>query len=339
MEDIGVSPRRYYMARNHYSKLKPAIEDLCAALKLGKGQVAATRTFFQTYCMDKALFRVVLEKTQPRLLYGFHYVSHPGYLAAIDEAKADGRQIANILIQHGVFNAGGFHDFKGADCVIVWGRYFETVLRSIDRIPIPPLKVISNPKLEVQLSRLRPKQKAKSKLAKKTILFASTPDTAFSGDGNAKALRLFAGAVSRLEQWQTIYKLHPAEDLENYGSLIRNGLIEPGQVLKDVSVHDLIGAADVVVGTQTTVLPEAIALGKPAIQLLPGLWQTDWPQYGLVAVSSEEELLKELHRILELPAYSEAVLAKERQLSEAMFGKIEGASARVADFLTEVLEK
>lgn len=327
----------YRWAKAHYRRLTAAIKNLCIELRLDSRQCQDTKMFFQNYFREKIIFQKVLENVHPSLLYGIHYMLNPGYLAAIDEAKVRGCRFKNILVQHGVFSEAGFHDFKGADHVILWGKYFETVLQNIDNVPIPPSRVIGNPKLEVQLSRLQRKQKAQSKSGEKTILFASTPDTALSGDGNAKALQLFVHTVNNLGQQRIIYKLHPSEDRRPYDHYAQKGLIELGQVVENVSIYDLIDMADVVVGTQSTVLPEAIALGRPVIQLLPDRCQTDWLQYGLMVASTERELCEQIRLTTECPDHRELVLQNEQKLARAMFGNLEGSSRRIADYLKELL--
>ena len=334
--------RAYRRAKKHYSRLKPWLSKLCYQLELNPRQSRHVHAFFQSYCVDEEIFKAVLTLIQPFVVYGLHYIESPGYLAAMDETRAGDSGLIKLLIQHGIFTSGEFHDFKGADCVILWGDYFKGVLNSQYLIPVPSCRVIGNPKLEIELGKPR-EGNASSKGPRipksgNTVLFASTPDPA-GGDYNKKALRLFAGSVHTCSgQWRVLYKPHPGETLAAYEPLVQNGLVEPGQIVgSGVSTHELIAGADVVVGTKSTVIVEAAALGKPVVQILPDMSGTDWTAHGLLGVSTEEELCSALKGILSSNEYREKVLLAQQTLVEKMFGKIAGSSQDIADYIMTLL--
>ena len=340
--DEFITFRAYRRAKKHYSKLVPWLNKLCSQLRLNPQQCRHMHIFFQKYSLEKEIFRTVLTMIRPSVVYGLHYILNPGYLAAIDEMRGDGYRPIKLLIQHGAFVSGEFHEFKGADCAIVWGDYFKTVLNSKYLIPVPQCRVIGNPKLEVEVRKRKEGNGSNGRLdtpkSRNAVLFASTPDLP-GEDYNRKALYLFTTSLRACcGEWSVLYKPHPGEDLAVYRSLVQNGFIGQEQIVGGgVSTYELIARADVVVGTKSTVIVEAAALGKPVIQVLPDMSGTDWSAYGLLGVSTEEELCSALNGILCSDEYRERVLVAQQTLVEKMFGTIVGASQNIADYIMTLL--
>jgi len=334
-EDYQLENDRF-LSQSCCERLQPTIEQMCDDLRLDEMQRNATNGLFRHYFREKICFQRVLLDVRPSVIYGIHYVLNPGYIGAIEATKKKGWKMSSILMQHGFFNARGYHDFKGADCVIVWGKYFEDVLTKMIAGPTPSWQIIGNPKLEVELSRAS-RQRTDQQLFNKTrqqdiILFLTEP-----GDYDARAVELFSRAVGNRRRWKVVYKLHPSQSIEDYNCFVNEGLIRPEQLIKDVDLYGLIQMAAVVVGTKSTALLEAMALGKPVIQLLPELSRTDWIEHGLATASTERELHEQICKVEECSDYREEVLRREQKLVREMFGIISGASERIADFLESLL--
>lgn len=334
----------YRRAKKSYSKLVPWLNELNSRLRLEPWQCCSVQILFQDYCLDKEIFGSVLSLIRPSAVYGIHYIWNPGYLAAINEMSDDGPIPIKLLIQHGANKIADFHDFKGADCVILWGDYFKTVLNSgCYLIPVPQYKVIGNPKLEVEVRKREERtghNGCPDPLNNKVILFVSTLDGP-GGDYNRKSLRLFASSTRNFSrEWSIIYRPHPGDfdNLDYCRDLIQNGAIKREQVLDlDTDIYELFKRADVVVGTNSTVIPEAMGFGKPVIQILPALSGTDWCEYGLLGVSTDEELHDALKGILGSGEYREKVLVAQQTLSNKMFGEIVGTSQKIADYILTFL--
>jgi hypothetical protein len=330
----------YRRARKLYGRLTPWLSKLSSVLRFDSERRRRTHILFQNYCMDKEIFADVLAFTRPSVTYGLHFIQNPGYLAAIDEIRANGSFPKKLLIQHGAFACEDFHDFKGADCVILWGEHFHGVLSTYRLTPVPDSKVLGNPKLEI----LPSKRKVLSETyhpasGKGIVLFLSTPDCP-GADYNTRALHIFAEcAHKRLGHYRVLYKPHPGENPGSaYRPLFQEGFIMQDQMVDRVSsVYGLIEQADVVVGGHSTVLPEAAALGIPVIQILPAMSGTDWVQQGMLGASTEQELSDRVQAILTNPEYRRTVLAAQQGLAEKMFGTLEGSSERIADYIVSLL--
>jgi len=328
----------YPLIRARYDKLLPAISELCKEIQLNCRQRHSTRVFFWEYFMETILFRRILESARPSVIYGIHYILNPGYLAAIREAKTDGWSLKTVLMQHGEFSPGAFHDFKGADCVILWGTYFQDVLTRMggSTIPVPPSVVIGNPKLEVELVRIARNERVVSskESRRRNVVFVSEPS-----DHSRKAMRLVAQAVKGSDVHVT-YKLHPGHhphELAYCDELTSEGLVGKDQIAKDLNIYDAIADCEVVIGTRSTAILEAIAVGKPVLQILPELSQTDWAQRGILSASTEGQIRDRLRLLIESADYREKVLLSEQRLAREMFNDVEGAGQRVASYLLTML--
>lgn len=345
ISDDFLTLHTYRRAKKRYNELVPWLNELNSRLRLEPWQWHQVQLFFQHYSLDKEIFKNVLTLIQPSVVYGIHYILNPGYLAAINEMKGDGPRPIKLLIQHGVFEAEGFHDFKGADCVILWGDYFKDILNSCRYlIPVPTYRVIGNPKIEVEI-RKREERTGHDEypdllINKKVILFILTGEGPES-DYNRKVLHLFDSSMRNYScEWSVILRPNP---FDNYSKdycrgLIRNGSIKCEKVIDiDSNIYELFKRADIIVGTNSTIIPEAMVLGKPVIQILPALSGTDWCEHGLLGVSTEEELCDALKGILGSGEYREKVLIAQQNLVEKMFGKTIGASQKIADYIMTFL--
>ena len=333
----------YRRARRLYGNLTPWLSKLSSDLRLDSEKRRRIHILFQNYCMDKEVFADVLAFTRPSVTYGLHFIQNPGYLAAIDSMRFDGSKPVKLLIQHGAGPTEDFHDFKGADRVVLWGEHFRGVLGSYRLTPVPDSMVLGNPKLEIERSKreklLQRIEGFQTTDAKKTILFLSTPD-AMGTDYNTRCLHLFAEcAHERFRDYAALYKPHPMENLDNvYRPLLQRGLITPDQIVERASsVYELMQHAHVVVGGHSTVIPEAAALGIPVIQMLPAMSGTDWAQNGMLSASTKQELSDCLQGILTDPDYCHNVLARQQTLVNSMFGTIVGSSERIADYIMTLL--
>lgn len=353
--DLHLTAQEYRLAKRAYASLYPEIRDVCQSLGFNRWQSLGTKLFFMRYCAERVAFRQLTDKVEPSVVYGIHYMLHPGCAAAIRDAQASGMKLKSTLIQHGYFTCDPFHDFKGADVVFLWGEYFRDVLERSPVLSVPKIEVVGNPKLEMMrhsrsfmpISCVGPPPHACPGGAsppkgdrRPIVLFVSTPDPRGIRGYNAQALELFVQAMGGSLEWDVMYKPHPVEARREGGvfnQLLLEGLILPEQVVIDRSLYELIGQADVVVGGRSTGLLEAAALDRPVIQVLPELSGTDWREYGLETASTVASLQDEIRLLLEDRQHRYSVLEEQRRMTEAMFNGIDGASERIAAFLEGLL--
>lgn len=332
----------YKRARSQYNQLAPWINKMCSDLRLDSTRRRRLHALYQNYSVDRSLMAEVLALTRPSVTYGLHFMSNPGYLAAIDGMLASGSTPVKLLIQHGAGPSEDFHDFKGADTVIVWGDYSASFLKSNFLIPVPPSRALGNPKLEAELRRLKQSEGGTTPVPEegtpKCLLFVSTLDTP-PDDYHGKALSLFAASVHKCRgPWRVIYRPHPGESLDRYHRLIEEGLMAADQIAdRSMPIYELIGRADLVAGGFSSVIPEAAALGKPVVQILPEMSGTDWVRCGMAGASTEQELCSFMQGVLSDRDYRQKVLSSQQTLVESMFSGVFGSSERIADFIAGLL--
>ncbi|MXR19072.1 hypothetical protein [Halobacterium bonnevillei] len=317
----------YRQAKKAYQDLSCDIEDLCRDFDLSVDDRQATKRYFKKYCLDSVLFQSVLDQTDPDVLYAVQFTSNRGYLNAVRKRR-DGEMLKTLVIQHGAFRHGIHHPFIGSDHALLWGEHFNSVLDSIDTAFQPPdTKVVGNPKLQARLAQYG-RATEQSIGSPPTVLYTSTPV-----EHSLEAMRLFADVVNKYPNVKVIYRPHPSGEPAKYCSLRKDEFLREEQIERSQNVYSLINQSDVVVGTDTTALPEAVAFGVPVIQLLPERSGSKWAEGGICSVSTTEELDKMLSSLVTNPDERVAVLNRERPLAEQMFGDVSNASKIIAAYV------
>lgn len=321
----------YLRAKRRYRSLAENVSELCSCLNLGYKQTRRTVQFFKQYALNLTLFERVLDRTEPDMLYNIHYVTTPGFVEAINQYKRHAT-LTNALIQHGWFAWYPFHPHRkqDADISILWGEHFAERLDHNNIIPPTPTKVIGNPKLEHMRRHLDINSTGED------VLYASSPT---QRDYVQDALRIVSAADEKASRWEVTYKPHPNEDcLKNYKPLLNEGLIDREQIIKDTSVHDLIVDSRIVVGTHSSVLLEALALDRVAIQLLPKRADNSWAQLGMYTSDSKNNFLSLVDNLVENTAFYDQTLTDEQYLRDQMFEDLETASEQIVKYLLQTQE-
>jgi len=330
-EDL-VSFRIYAAANRRYAALKEDIEDLCDAVGLTAIERYNTHRFFEKYCYDAEIFERLLTAAEPRLLYAVQYNSNRGYLKAIEAYERE-RNLTSVVVQHGAFRENYYHPFAGADHAILWGEHFKELLETIDTPPQPDnVHLLGNPNLEYK--RAQVEATWSTNVDSPTVLYAST-----GSPFGEKALTMFAEVAASFDDIRVRYKPHPHGEAAKYDPLVERGLITDAQLRPDGDIYELVAAADVVFGTQTSVLPEALVFDTPAIQVLPDDSTEAWREYGLRSVSTAAELESELERLLTEDKYVQHLLDAERELERKLFGEVDGSAQRIAALLESLAKQ
>ncbi len=305
------------VAQTRFEAIKPSLMALSEYDESLKS--SSLFSFYMDFLIDEVIFERVLDKTDPVLLYGLHFATRPGYLSAVRKTRCGGIPRV-IFIQHGAGAWPGgypFHDFAGADKVILWGERTRDVVVEENMINSPPMKVIGSPKLQKKLE----KHDANRSIEEREIdLFY--PST-LRGEYSKKSLGLLLQA-ELAQELTVVYKPHPSGEKNLYLPATENGLIEDEQIVEGQSVAELASNAKIVVGTQSTALIEAIALNTPVVQLLPEQSDGNWNEQGLIGANSTEELEEQITKLLSEPEYYRSVLKTERKFARKKIQNIEG---------------
>ena len=310
-------------------------------LNLNLYELIKLKEYFIKFYFEKYIFDEVLNSTKPKLMFGIHYELNRGILKSFLQYKKENK-LENILIQHGIFDTDyGFSEGFGSDLYILWGKYSEEVKKRADTYNIiksPPLIVLGNPKIEQLLKDYKMSRSNK----KCKIIFVSTPK--LPHNLNHRSIELFAKMVTKYNMehdYEIIYKLHPAEDLEDYRVLIEKNLIKNNQLIRNINIFDLIEDNSVVLGTVSTVLIEVVALGIPVIQLFSQECETlnfDLEKGGIKSPSNIKELYTMVNKIVTDYNYRNLILENESELIKYIFGNTVDVSEKIAELLMKKME-
>ncbi len=326
------TPLLYARARGRFGRLNAAAGAFSQRYGLDRRRRAYLTVLLQTYSWQAELFTAALAAARPHAILGVHFMENPGFLPALREAAARGHPVTALLLQHGVFShAWETHDFHGADRVLVWGPQSQRELAAFPG-PTPPSTIVGHTRLEALLQR----RSRRPRPLQPQILVLGTNDLP---EREHDALLLAAQALPDGNGRRVTFRPHPSEPEAPYRHIVETGLARPDQIRRDGDVYDALLSADVVVGTQTTVLPEAVVLGIPAIQLLPERLEVDWRSRGMASASDPAALSALVDDLLADPAARERTLDAERPLAFDLLGKPGGAAERVADAVALAVEK
>lgn len=133
-------------------------------------------------------------------------------------------------------------------------------------------------------------------------------------------------------------KLHPAESLDYYRALLAE-YSDRIKIVRDTPIAGHLVEADLVIGPTTTVLIEAMLLGKPLLcvnltrKLFPPPFNEEW---GMPPIKSAAELESALERMQKDPeGFLRAVLKPYPRVLELFAGPVDGAAA--ARLLSELV--
>lgn len=310
------SPSAWRRARALYGQLKRHEARFAARWGLTDEGRLELATVLRSQAYDAARTASALEASAAKVGVAIHTKLEPGVLTGFREAG-----VPLLLMQHGVFSgAWPEHDFMGSSMLLAWGPYFCNELASF-KGPTPPSTVVGNPRLERLLVQ-------RNALAKRggAVYFG----TNYAEDVDRRALRLVAEALRGLDGPAPLYRPHPSEGREKYRELVADGVIRADQLATSGDSYDLVHSAGVVLGSQTTLLLEAAAIGVPAVQVLPDDVPVDWAKRGLPHAATKEDLGSMVRAALHDRAYAAGLVSAARPLTQAMFSEPRGAAMRSA---------
>ncbi len=241
--------------------------------------------------------------------------------------------IPTLLVQHGVYGGylGGY-DIITADKVAAWGKSQVDSYVALGN---------DSSKVEVVGGYLfdklyhRSKQKAREGSAKericrqlnldsqKGVFTFATTDTPQKGgflsahqaeDNREVMFRPVIEAMREFPQKQLVVKLHPMEDEDIYHKVLKEMAWAEKQtrVVKQIDLHDLIDASEMIIMPPSTVALEAIILGKPVaiIRLRKGEHGTLYTQYPALNVWRREDIVPAIKSLLDDPELRQTLVKK-----------------------------
>ncbi|QKG92042.1 hypothetical protein HPS36_03965 [Halorubrum salinarum] len=336
LEDDIITRQIIKNAKNNYDDFHLQIQRFGQEFNLNKEQMRETEIFFKKYFTDSKIFRTLLTYTQPSVILAKHYHTHPGYIPAIKEYNNNNKEsIESIIIQHGALGKGHTKPhFHGADTAILWGKYFEDTIERYYKYDNLSTEILGNPKLEYMLKN-RGQKVGNSQTRNYKILYISTP--LIENNYGYRSLELFFQVISELDNVNTICKLHPRENINQYKDLLEKYDIPKSTIAKERDIYDLIAESDLVIGTTSTALMESTAFSTPVIQLFPSLSKTDWGDYGMLTASGPTALKEIIDNLRGNKKYKKRIMESQNKFSSQLFFQPEGANKRIRVFLEDKL--
>ena len=118
-------------------------------------------------------------------------------------------------------------------------------------------------------------------------------------------------AMREFPQKQLVVKLHPMEDEAVYHRVLQemDWAEKRTRVVKQIGLHDLIDASEVIITAPSTVALEAIILGRPVviIQLREEERNTLYMQYPALNIWREEEIVPAIKSVLGDPEFKQTL--------------------------------
>ncbi|MFC4601586.1 LamG-like jellyroll fold domain-containing protein [Cohnella hongkongensis] len=320
------------MANDYFeTHMKPTIQTWFQQEKIPANSQPWLLGYYQQYAYEKMLAWVFLKEIKPKCVYGIHFILHPGYLDGI-RAASEQNKIPIYLMQHGfLFDSKvDQHDFKGADIVLLWGPYHKKVLEG--KTDLKASIAIGNPKLEAIKAKYAQRW-SRRPAGLKRICYIS-PNSPKHNQRSKEELELFLQAAKAFPEYEIIFKLHPIETRDSYSEYIKHGLISADQ-LSQQDLYELLLESAIVVGSNSSSIFEAAALGIPVAQI--SLPRHKTAHIVFERASSPKELSALIKRLLTDAGYRKRAFDKQKEWSRLMFGPLEGAAARTAAYLIRQL--
>jgi len=227
---------------------------------------------------------------------------------------------------------------------MVWGQFSLEAVNDKNIFPFYSLSetiIVGNSKINYSILSHK-KYNNISNLKK--ILFISTKiyKENFSYD-SIEIMSNVENNYSSTQKFKVLYKFHPAEDISEYSNF---NVDEPGsgQVSKS-TLYDLILECDVVVGTISTALFEAMTFNKPVIQIVPKKFVDDLDirhsvyNSGIQHVNNEQELNDVLTKLLNDKVYTSNYIKNQWSVVDSLFGNYKYASLKIANKVESLCSK
>ena len=326
--EAAVSMGVYSDAKRTLATLRPSLLDIASRFRLSATRRRSLMVYFAQYCFEKALASRFIEHFAPRVIIGLHFVSTRGWHGAIADAASRGPHPSVVLVQHGSFDVSrGFHDFEGADLVLLWGDRWRRELSRYQSLPfrkVPTALVTGHPKYDLSEDAIPPATLHGGGSARSRngvhVLFVSSHE---GGRTKEAPLAQLIAAAQRGRGFDFTVKPHPAERDGTLARVVAKGQLHARQVLSaQEPIQACILDADVVVGPESTALFEAVRLGRPVVLL------SEAPSgafSGLLTAVDSASLHALVERLRKDVAWRRSVLDEQSEALVDAFGSATGA--------------
>jgi len=307
-------------------------------------------------CLEMAK-RVIAEETPDFVLVSSeHGIVQKSLIVAGKLAK-----IPTMAIQHGTIGHihKGYLSWKGSiseagsiktpfcpipDKTAVFGPYYFDLLTKTSAYPPNSVVVTGQPRYDalVMTDRVYDKEKFCRKFSldsnKKIILVATENIPILDGK---VFLRSVLRALQAFPELQIVVKPHPAEKGEWYKEAVREENVSAVVLSKDADTYEALHACDLFVAGFSTVVIEAIILGKIGVTLHLSKGKDPTPYFRGVTlrIRREEDLTPAIRKALyDEKAREKLKDAREKFVFEHAFEQDGRATERIASIIEEMTQ-
>ena len=340
---VGSAPpcAAYWAGRRTVSALRPVLADALERFRVPSCVRHDLYAYFVAYAFEKAMASQLLSRFKPSVVVGLHFVSNRGWQAAIAQSGLAVPRPRVVLVQHGAVTAtSGFHDFEGADLVLLWGERWQ---REVERLPshpfcrVPSSIVTGNPKFDgagrsIVSGGTRPLD-SWHREGSARVLYVSSH---VGGKTLVSPLSLAAHASIGEPGFRLIVKPHPAERDDTVTTFVEQGELAADAILApQMSINAAVLEVDVVVGPESTALFDAARFGKPVILIA----DAPSPAYeGFVTVSDAAMLHDTVQRLMRDPHALKETLDTQSHVLRDAFGPTEEPVSRGVERILDLIE-
>lgn len=306
---------------------------------LGRAGFPMSRTVqvmsvLDAYWLDRLTMGRLLHGRAWESVFGIHFVNRPGYLAAIRDAHRSDTTRRVVLLQHGQFTRrSGFHDFTGADVLATWAERWRGELMHYPQVSgyaLPAAEVTGNPRYEALAKARADDDEGTRGRTESTVLYIREADAPTAIDV------MVAKATRDLPNARVLVKPHPSDKKgELTVKLYRHGFPRASIAAPRAETADLIRSSDVVIGSGSTALLDAVAHGKPVLEIRePRQGPRGGHAFPFRATDSASELRDLIRWLIADRSVRSAEIERQRHAFRDALGPTDGAAERVARLIT-----
>ncbi len=217
---------------------------------------------------------------------------------------------------------------------------------------VPPEKVFvtGQPGFDILYQKKLDKDWLRAELGipedKGLVTLATQPSPSLRIWGEGMYEKVVTAVVQAMEQFpekQLVIKLHPAETGEECRQILDQIGCDRAIICRDIDIHEVLYASDLLITVHSTVALEAMLLDKPVIMMNLSDKPDPYPYArsgAALGVYKEEDLAPAMKQALSDPKARDELARNRKRFAMEHAYKLDGQSAqRVADLITRLIEE
>jgi len=328
----NVSFRTLFRCVTTYQKMFLELVRVAIYLRLSINETASLLLFYKNTSWDYSIFKGIIDTARPSVSLSLSLDFLSGYLRATENVK-------KVVLQHGIGPAlGNKIEANRADVYMVWGDLTFLAVADNEIFPFyssSNIVSVGNPKMNYIMRYNLSLDKSDGNSLNK-ILFISTKIN--KENFSYASIEIMSNTIKMHnlnQQFEVTYKLHPSEDKSEYSNLNLSDNFSDANSEKNL--YDLIYESDIVVGTMSTGLIEAMAFNKPVIQVVPHDFiysvNEKYSIYnvGILRVHNEKDLYTMIMKLSNNKEYASNCMRQQEKIVKMLFGDYKDSDLKISN--------